>query len=291
MVYDIRFVGFDLPEDTPPYKFDPNQPYGYAETHLTKEIRKLYIFLNDYVTIDKKRKETLFIQLLENLHFREAELLLAVKDKDISSIFHGINECLIREVFPDLLSPLYETNYIDCAIINGFGKYENIDNLVYSRYTIDEVKRAAKSNTIVFFDYEHAKLAGIETLSYDYVPEIDKEKNIEVILTKTVFGNERVIRTWVPIDNIAMSKKASELRFVDIERAKALGIDHYEQNKFQQKLAREEESRAIREAKKAAQLTGEKVEVKKPKTSTKVSANDIIRPPRKPKANVNETPK
>jgi len=182
---------------------------------------------------------------------------------------------------------LHTTNYMDCAIIHGFGNYENTDNLVYSRYTINEVKRAAKKNTIVFFDYEHAKLAGIENLSYDYIPYIDKEKNIEVILTKTVFGKEMVIRTWVPIENIAMSKKASELRFVDIERAKELGIDHYEENKFQSYLKGNADKREIKAAKNAS-ADGEAVIVPKVKVSTKVSADDIIRPARKPKPAMNK---
>ncbi len=276
MNYDMDFVGFDLPSGAPPYKFDPLEPYGYAETNLTKEIRKLYIFFNDYTSINRKRKEQLFIQLLEALHWREAQLLIAIKDKDLMGLFPCINECLIRETLPFWLNPITHTNYIDCAIMKGFGYTGDLENIVYSRYTIDEVKLAARTRTIVFRDYEHAKIAGISELSFDHVPEIDVTNNIEVILTKVVFGKELVIRTWVPIDNIAMSKKAAELRFVDIERARELGIDHFERNKWQEKLQGE----AIRrEAKTLAAEKGVPIsEVKLPRK--KATIPDIIRPPR-----------
>lgn len=283
MVYDIDFVGFDLPEGTPPYKFDPLEPYGYAETNLTIQIRKLYVFMNDFHTIPRKRKEELFVQLLENLHFREAELILAVKERDITSLFGGINECLIREVFPDWLSPVTNSGYIDAAILAGFGKTDDVDNLVYSRYTIDEIKRASRRNTIVFFDYEEAKKAGIDSLSYDYIPVVDKEKNIEVILTKVIFGRESTIRTWIPIDNIAMSKKASDLKFVDIERAKELGVDHFEINKWQEKLQGEAARREIRLAKKNPDAV---VPVAPKKKAGAIP--DIVRPKRAPKPKVTE---
>jgi hypothetical protein len=85
---------FALPEGDPPYKKDA-APLGMTPANLYQEVRKLYIFCRtDLVAI---RKETLFVQLLENLHPSEAELVLAIKDQKLTKKYPKITHKLVAE--------------------------------------------------------------------------------------------------------------------------------------------------------------------------------------------------
>ena len=50
-------------------------------------------------TVNKTRKETLFIQMLEGLHKTEAELLINVKNKTLNKTYKGLTEQLVKETF------------------------------------------------------------------------------------------------------------------------------------------------------------------------------------------------
>ena len=68
--YDERAV-MDLPEGEPPFKKNKEQPIGYSETNLYAEFRRFYVRLDRSVNLNKVRKEQLFIQLLEGIHWTE----------------------------------------------------------------------------------------------------------------------------------------------------------------------------------------------------------------------------
>lgn len=92
-------VEFDLPEGAPPYK--KNDLTG-QETRLYSEVRKLYLFLKGCPkNINKIRREALFIEMLENVDPKDAELLLAMKDKKIP--YKGFTVKFVKEAFPGLL--------------------------------------------------------------------------------------------------------------------------------------------------------------------------------------------
>lgn len=94
---EIKFL---LPPGDPPYKSvvdDSENP-----TYLYSLIRKLYLFIeggND--NLKQPRREYLFIELLESVHPKEAELLLQVKDKKIKC--KGLTYNLVKETFPELI--------------------------------------------------------------------------------------------------------------------------------------------------------------------------------------------
>tara|TARA_B100000029_G_scaffold146302_1_gene141632 strand:+ start:1856 stop:2275 length:420 start_codon:yes stop_codon:yes gene_type:complete len=95
---DIKFL---LPEGVPPYK-TVGSPDEYNPTYLYPNIRKLYLFVeggNDGLTT--LRREQLFVQLLEELHPKEAEVLIQVKDKKLK--YRGLTYKLVKETFPDLI--------------------------------------------------------------------------------------------------------------------------------------------------------------------------------------------
>ena len=63
---------------------------------------RCYLFVeggNDGLTT--LRREQLFVQLLEELHPKEAEVLIQVKDKKLK--YRGLTYKLVKETFPDLI--------------------------------------------------------------------------------------------------------------------------------------------------------------------------------------------
>jgi hypothetical protein len=100
-----------LPEGEPPFKKDKEVPIGYSETNLYAEFRRFYIWLDPKSTLSKIRKEQLFIQFLEGIHWTEAEVILLAKDRKLQTKFKSLKDDLVREAFPGLLSavPIQET--------------------------------------------------------------------------------------------------------------------------------------------------------------------------------------
>ena len=82
-----------LPEGEPPFKPDV-APIGMSPANLMMELKKLYVFTPER-ELNQVRRETLFIQLLENVHPSEAKLLLAVKDQTLSKLYKKITVNLL----------------------------------------------------------------------------------------------------------------------------------------------------------------------------------------------------
>jgi hypothetical protein len=91
----------DLPPGEVPLtpKEDAEQRPG---SNIRKEWNKLYNFVkggND--AMNKLRKETMFINILETLHPSEAEILILVKDKNLQSKY-SITKQLVSDAYPDI---------------------------------------------------------------------------------------------------------------------------------------------------------------------------------------------
>jgi len=97
-------IKFKLPEGEPPFKRE-GVPMGLADSNLYKEMRRMYVWINPPENLHKIKRETLFIQLLESINEKEAVLLCAVKDKDMSRLYPSVNYELVNETFPGLLPP------------------------------------------------------------------------------------------------------------------------------------------------------------------------------------------
>ena len=92
-------IEWELPEGTPPY-IENEAPAGTEHTYLEVEAKRLYNFAkggND--TINKIRKETLFIQMLEGLHASEAKVLIDVKNKSLNKTYKGLTSEMVKEAF------------------------------------------------------------------------------------------------------------------------------------------------------------------------------------------------
>jgi hypothetical protein len=102
-----------LPEGEPPFKKDKEIREGYSETNLYVEWRRFYIWVQPKPELSKVRKEQLFVQLLEGIHWTEAELICLAKDKKIQTKWKSINEKLVRAAFPQLLPPIEQMPKLD----------------------------------------------------------------------------------------------------------------------------------------------------------------------------------
>jgi len=88
-----------LPEGKVPYE-NNDAPEGTEHTNLHSEARKLFHFLEGGNTdINQKKRETMFIQLLEGLHQTDAEVLVAAKEKGLHRKFKGLSDNVVKEAF------------------------------------------------------------------------------------------------------------------------------------------------------------------------------------------------
>ena len=92
-----------VPDGQVPY--EPNDvPVGTDHTSLRREWKTLYHFIkggND--TLSSLRRESMFIQLLEGLHPKEAEIICLIKDKELESVYPKITLDIVKEAFPDIV--------------------------------------------------------------------------------------------------------------------------------------------------------------------------------------------
>ena len=92
-------IKFDLPEGNPPY-IKNEAPAGTEHTSLASEAKKLYHFVvGGNNAINKLKKETMFIQMLEGLHEQDAEVLMAIKNKNLNNTYKGLTANLVKETF------------------------------------------------------------------------------------------------------------------------------------------------------------------------------------------------
>ena len=92
-------IEWDLPAGAPPYIAN-EAPLGTEHTYLDQEAKRLWHFVKGAdANLNKMRKETLFIQILEGLHKSEADLLINVKEKKLNNTYKGLTANLVKEAF------------------------------------------------------------------------------------------------------------------------------------------------------------------------------------------------
>ncbi len=96
--FDQR-IKFLLPKGPAPYK--PSD-LPDAQGMLYTEARKMYLFVEGgNPNLTKPKREMLFINLLESLDPKDAELLVSIKDKKMP--FKNITRNLVEKVYPGLI--------------------------------------------------------------------------------------------------------------------------------------------------------------------------------------------
>lgn len=106
--FDTNII-FDLPEGEPPYRKDKDRPIGYQPANLITEVKRFYIWVDPKQNISRLRKEQLFVEMCEGLHYTEAEVLCLAKDRKLKERYKSLNEDLVREAYPGLIPPKLET--------------------------------------------------------------------------------------------------------------------------------------------------------------------------------------
>ena len=90
---------FLLPDGEVPYT-PSDAPAGTEHTRLTQEYRGLYrFFKGGDGSINKMKREQLFVQLLEGLHADEAELLVAACNRSLQDNYR-VTQNVVAEAFP-----------------------------------------------------------------------------------------------------------------------------------------------------------------------------------------------
>ena len=93
-------VKWHLPPGKPPYT--PGQVADSTPNSLHFEVKKLDYYVDPSPhDLPMLRRESMFVQLLERLDPKEAEFLLAVKDKKLS--YKGLSYKLVKDTWPELL--------------------------------------------------------------------------------------------------------------------------------------------------------------------------------------------
>ena len=78
-----------------------------TKTGPTGEVTKQFVdksLLKDPVVtkeeqLSKTKKETMFIQMLEGLHADDAKLMIAVKEKELNTVYKGLTDAVVKEAF------------------------------------------------------------------------------------------------------------------------------------------------------------------------------------------------
>ena len=92
-----------VPDGQVPYK-ENEVPVGTDHTSLRREWKTLYHFIKGgNPTLSNLRRETMFVQLLEGLHPKEAEIICLVKDKELESEYPKVTLDIVKLAFPDIV--------------------------------------------------------------------------------------------------------------------------------------------------------------------------------------------
>ena len=94
--FDSKVV-WDLPEGSPPYK--PSEPQS-APSNLLRRNTQFRYFAKGGVHVNSIKRESMFIGLIESIHPKDAELVIAMINKQKPT---GISRAVVEEGFPGLL--------------------------------------------------------------------------------------------------------------------------------------------------------------------------------------------
>lgn len=95
---------FILPEGKPPYRED-DAPEGYTRSSIHHKSKQFAYFIKGGPgeNLPGYKRERMFIEILEAIHPKEAQIVIAMKDKSLDKIYKGITKKLVQEAFPTLV--------------------------------------------------------------------------------------------------------------------------------------------------------------------------------------------
>ena len=101
--YDDSIV-FTLPPGVPEYQSHVSNE-GMAPSSLQRKTKMMTYFVKrgQGDSLPAIKRERIFLQILEGIHPKDAEILIAAKEKKLNGKFKGITKNLIKEVWPKLI--------------------------------------------------------------------------------------------------------------------------------------------------------------------------------------------
>ena len=102
---DVLRFNFDdriqtlLPEGTPPTLVFDTAPAGYNFSNLEKESINFAFWVKGGKKMSQMKREDNFLKSMTRLNQKEAELMIAAKDKNLK--YKGISKAMIKEAFPN----------------------------------------------------------------------------------------------------------------------------------------------------------------------------------------------
>jgi len=97
-----KTLELDLPEGAPPFKRDEDTHPDLFGSTLAQQIRRIApLFKGSATPVAKIRREHIFIQVLESIPPKEADILISAKDRALESLYPNITEKLVKEFFPN----------------------------------------------------------------------------------------------------------------------------------------------------------------------------------------------
>jgi hypothetical protein len=98
--FDKNIV-LELPEGTPPFVKDLAPP-GASMARLNSAIKVLGQLVVGNAKFNKVQKEVAFIKLLEGCNQKDAEVLIAMKDKTLSTMYPTLTLALVKKAIPSI---------------------------------------------------------------------------------------------------------------------------------------------------------------------------------------------
>lgn len=83
-----------LPEGEPPIEYETGAPDGMGATTIRQEYRRIQNFSAEgsYINLKKAKREEVWGQILESLHWKEAKVLTHIKDQTLLEAYPGLQE-------------------------------------------------------------------------------------------------------------------------------------------------------------------------------------------------------
>lgn len=84
-----------LPDGNPPYK-ESNLPEGMSPNSLYQECTRFYTLRR--TDLKSIKREAIFINMLQSVDPKEAKILLAIKDQELSKLYPNVTRDSVKEI-------------------------------------------------------------------------------------------------------------------------------------------------------------------------------------------------
>lgn len=110
MILSLNFndkIEINVPSGMPPYKRDESLDPDMLQTTLTQQIKRVASILKGRSeSISNMKREAVFIQILEGISTKEADVLIFAKDGALEELYPTITYDLVQKHFPSYCNRL-----------------------------------------------------------------------------------------------------------------------------------------------------------------------------------------